>query len=115
MNLSDIELKIVTTVVDRFIDHNEATKRKDLIVKFKSPDAVDRLINSQILKALDKDDNLAPSAYGVQCAGDSATAKKAQISLELVLQALQQLYCVTPPRKQITTGFGTDRLRRTSR
>jgi hypothetical protein len=31
MNLSDIELKIVTTVVDRFIDHNEATKRKDLI------------------------------------------------------------------------------------
>jgi pyrimidine deaminase RibD-like protein len=102
MPLSDTETKIVKTVVLRFMNLKESTKRKDLVTQFRSPQAVNRLINAGILKSLDNDTNVAPWAFGVECSEDSDSVKRAKSSLEIVLQALQNLYEVTPAGKQIT-------------
>lgn len=102
MPLSDIETKIIKMVVDRFVNLKDATKRKDLVTKYRSPQAVDRLISVGILKALDNDGNLAPTSLGVECSQDSDSVTRAKSSLGIVLQALQNLYDVTPARKQIT-------------
>jgi pyrimidine deaminase RibD-like protein len=102
MQLNDAETKIVNEVVNGFIYKNEPTKRRNLIVKFRSPETVDRLINLNILKALDNDDNIAPWACGVEFAADKEAVTRAKASLEVVLQALQELFDVTPTGKQIT-------------
>jgi pyrimidine deaminase RibD-like protein len=79
-----------------------ATKRKDLVTKFRSPHAVDRLISFGIIKSLDNDGNLAPWALGVECTDDSDSLTRAKSALTIVLQALQNLYDVTPTGMQIT-------------
>ncbi len=84
------------------MNSKEATKRKDLVTNFRAPQAVDRLINAGILKELDNDKNLAPSALGVEFSEDSDSVVRAKLSLEFVLQALQNLYDVTPEGKQIS-------------
>ena len=89
-------------VVDRFMKLKDATKRKDLVTKFRSPQAVDRLISVGILRVLDNEGNLVPSALGVDCSEDSDSVTRAKSALGIVLQALQNLYDVTPARKQIT-------------
>jgi len=55
--------------VRRFMNRKEVTPRKDLVTKFRSPQAVDRLIGVGILRTLDNDGNLAPTAFGVARTG----------------------------------------------
>jgi pyrimidine deaminase RibD-like protein len=102
MPLNDIERAITLVVVGRFMNSKDATKRKDLVTQFKSPQSVDRLIKVGVLKMLDNDGNLIPSALGVVCSDDADSVTRAKSSVEIVLQALQNIYEVTPPRKQIT-------------
>jgi len=66
MPLNDIETRIIKMVVDRFMKLKDATKRKDLVIEFKSPQAIDRLIKVGILRVLDNDGNLIPSSFGVE-------------------------------------------------
>jgi TIR domain len=102
MPLSDTETRIIKMVVERFMKLKDATKRKDLVTEFRSPQAVDRLISLGILRVLDNEGNLVPSALGVDCSEDSDSVTRAKKALGIVLQALQNLYDVTPARKQIT-------------
>ncbi len=102
MPLSDIERAMTLVVVGNFMNLKESTKRKDLVTKFKSPQSVDRLINVGVLRVLDNEGNLAPSALGVEYSEDPDSVTRAKAALEIVLQALQNIYDVTPARKQIT-------------
>lgn len=94
---------MIRLVVDRFTRSNESTNRKDLVTKFKSFDAVNRLFSAGALRRLDNDENLAPTSLGVEYANDSDSTSRAKMSLEIVLHALQSLYDVTPARKRITS------------
>jgi hypothetical protein len=101
MPLTDTEKQIAKTVVERFMNLNQTTKRKALVTKFRSPQSVGRLVSLGILKPLDKDDDLAPTSVGVECSEDPDSITRAKSSLIAVLQALQNLYDMTPARKQI--------------
>ena len=70
MPLTDTEKQIAKTVVERFMNLNQTTKRKTLVTKFRSPQSVGRLVSLGILKPLDKDDDLAPTSVGVECSED---------------------------------------------
>jgi pyrimidine deaminase RibD-like protein len=102
MPLSDIETAITSVVVGRFMNLKESTKRKDVVTQFKSPQSVDQLIKVGVLRAIDNDGNLAPTALGVECSEDAGSVTRAKSAVEIVLQALQIIYHDTPPRKQIT-------------
>lgn len=101
MPFSDTELEMMRMVVSRFINSKEFTHRKELVTKFRSFDAVDRLIKVGVLADLDKYGTLAPTAFGVECSEDPDCVTKARSSVEIVMRALQNLYDVTPPRMQI--------------
>lgn len=101
MPFSGTELEMIRMVVSRFINSKEFTHRKELVTKFRSFEAVDRLIKVGVLTDLDKYGMLAPTAFGVECSEDPDSVTKARSSLEIVMQALQNLYDVTPPRMQI--------------
>jgi pyrimidine deaminase RibD-like protein len=102
MPLTETEAKMMNLVVGKFIKSKETTKRKDLVTRFKSYEAIDRLISSGALRNFDNDGSeLIPTVLGVECSGDADSVKQARSSLELVLQALQNLYEVTPARQQI--------------
>jgi pyrimidine deaminase RibD-like protein len=102
MPLSDIERAITLAVVGNFMNSKESTKRKDLVTRFKSPQSVNRLISVGVLRVLDNEGNLAPTALGVEFSEDRDSVTRAKAALEIVLQALQHIYDVTPARKQIT-------------
>ncbi len=101
MPLTDTEEQITKAVVERFTNSNQATKRKALVTKFRSPQSLDRLIGLEILKPLDKDDDLVPTSVGVEYSKDPDSITRAKLSVRVVLQALQSLYDVTPARKPI--------------
>jgi pyrimidine deaminase RibD-like protein len=102
MPLSDIERAITLVVVGNFMNSKESTKRKDLVTRFKSPQSVNRLISVGVLRVLDNEGNLAPTTLGVEFSEDRDSVTRAKAALEIVLQALQHIYDVTPARKQIT-------------
>ena len=102
MPLNKTELKIIRTVVDRFINSGNSTKRKDLVTKFRSPEAVDRLILAGTLRPVSNYGTVVPSALGVECSEVPDSIKKSRLSAEVVLQALQNLYDITPERTHIT-------------
>src|SRR6266852_4610715 len=52
MPLTELEVEIVKTVVERFFRLKESSPRKLLIRRFRSPEALYRLSNSAILKSL---------------------------------------------------------------
>src|SRR5271170_6379280 len=98
MPLSDIERAITLAVVGNFMNSKESTKRKDLVTRFKSPQSVNRLISVGVLRVLDNEGNLAPTALGVEFSEDRDSVTRAKAALEIVLQALQHIYDVTPAR-----------------
>jgi hypothetical protein len=102
MTISETEAKMIRIVVDRFVNLKECTNRKSLVTQFKSYVEVDQLIRFAMLSAVDNDGNLAPRSLGFEFSGNPDALKQAKQSVEIVLQALQNLYEVTPPRKQIT-------------
>jgi len=104
MPLSSTEQQIAKIVVDRFMNLKECTSRKDLVTKFKSYKAVDRLISIGLLSKLDNDGSLVPLSLGIECVGDTECLKRAKSSVEITLQTLQNLYEINPPRKQVTVN-----------
>jgi hypothetical protein len=113
MPLSEVETQMARIVVDRFINLGEPTKRKDLVTKFKSIVAVDRLITFGVLKAPDNEGNLTPLSLGFEYSNRPDALKRAKASVEIVLQGLQDLYDVTPARKQVTPNDVLTQIRKT--
>jgi hypothetical protein len=102
MPFSEIESRMLRIVVGRFMNLRETTNRKDLVSKFKSYEAVDRLISVGALNKLDNDGNLAPLSLGIEYAGNPDFLMRAKTSLEIALQILQNLYDINPPRGRET-------------
>jgi hypothetical protein len=89
-------------VVDRFVNLKATTMRKDLVTKFRSVEAVDRLISLSVLDRINNDGDLLPLALGFECSNRPEALENAKTSLTMVLHVLQNLYEVMPPRRQVT-------------
>jgi serine/threonine protein kinase len=67
--LSDVEKKILKTVVQRFLDSKSATRRKDLLDAFESPGAIDSLVSTTVLEQASAN-NYLPSAIAFHYSDD---------------------------------------------
>ena len=101
MHLSNIQIEILSSVIRTFMDDNSHTRRKELVVKYRDSTIIDGLINLRFLKELDNERNLAPWTYAIELVADAETKMRAKAGLEITVRALQQIYEVTPERKQV--------------
>jgi len=67
--LTEIERKILNTVVQRFLDFKKATRRKELLDAYGSPGAIDRLVSTMLLERTSENSYL-PSAIAFHYCGD---------------------------------------------
>src|SRR6266851_981420 len=75
MPLTELEVEIVKTVVERFFRLKESSPRKLLIRRFRSPEALYRLSNSAILKSFNRTDQ---EQVACRCQHRRATARRSQ-------------------------------------
>jgi predicted nucleotide-binding protein len=99
--LTELERKIVKTVIDRFLNLNEATSQKSLDVKFQDPDAIARLARYGLI-TLPSDEKHFPTVLGFQLCGDENQVKQARSSLEIVLYVLRSLFEVEADKQDFT-------------
>lgn len=98
MILSNIQHDIITTVVNRFFHSKEATPRKFLVRKFRSPQAFHQLTSSSILanakmNAPTVDEAYLPLLLAFHyCDSDSEVLQTARRSLSMTLRVLQKLF-----------------------
>jgi hypothetical protein len=102
MPLSELELTMIDRVVNQFITEGMLTTRKDLVVEFRSPDSVDRLVSWSLFRVIGSDKNLAPLVLAFHYCRNTDAQTRAKSSVRIVLRTLQQLYGVVPARKQVS-------------
>ena len=91
MSLNEVEQTIVKGVVHRFVAQREATPRKPLLIKARSPETLDRLVKCAVLRAPNNQAYL-PMALAFHHSGDSDALRLARKSLEVVLHVLQNMF-----------------------
>src|ERR1700674_1053108 len=91
--LTEIERGITSTVIQRFLQTKQLTKRKPLILTFKAPapTAIDRLVRDGVLKS-DDNENFRPTLLAFELCEDGEVRDLAKRSLELVLRILRNLF-----------------------
>src|SRR5260221_2971194 len=88
--LSDVEKKIVNSVVRHFLDLKEATRRKELLDAFESPGAIDRLVSTQVLEQTQGNSYL-PNAIAFHYCADpevQASTRRGVLAVAHVLKKL---------------------------
>ncbi len=95
--VSDLEREIINAIVRGFLDRHEATSKRALLKKFKSPiDAVlQRLVDRSVLQILNNtylQETYLPRAIAFYHCGDSAVLAFARKSTELVLRVLRDVF-----------------------
>jgi hypothetical protein len=103
MQLTEIEREIINTVVQRFLNLKESTTRKSLVIKFKEPEVLKRLVNCTILKTND-DETFLPLALAFHYCGDPDALQRAKTSLEVVLYVLRNLFEAAPDKTDFTAA-----------
>lgn len=101
MPLTEVEREITKTVVARFLNLKESTRRKSLVIKFKEPETLDRLVKCAILKTHDNETFL-PMALAFHYCGDMEALRLAKRSVEVVVYVLQNLFEAYPDRTDLT-------------
>src|SRR5215472_7849587 len=91
MEIGDVEREVISIIVTRFVRQGESTGRKELLVKFKQPDVLDRLTNCSFIRAGDGA-SLLPMVLAFEYCGDPDMTRRARQSLEILLHALQNLF-----------------------
>jgi diguanylate cyclase (GGDEF)-like protein len=99
MPLSGKEREIVQDVVSRFLNLNEPSSRKDLVIKSKSREMVNEL-SRWYLRALG--DAYLPTCLAINESADPEGLRFAKQSVEIVLRALQNLYELEPTNRNFT-------------
>ncbi len=97
--LNAAELEITNIVLERFLNLHDSTSRKPLIIKFKAPDVLDRLVRCSIIKTHDQEHYL-PLALAFHYSGNAAALDHAKRSVEIALHVLQNLYEVEPDKPE---------------
>jgi hypothetical protein len=96
--LSSTELEISNLVLDRFLNLHESTSRKPLVIEFKTPDFLDRLVQCSILRV--QNQHYLPLSLAFHYSGDAVSLDRAKRSLEITLHVLQNLYQVEPNKPE---------------
>jgi hypothetical protein len=106
MDLPDIEKRITTLVVRRFIESYRPTNHKEADVQFKphGVDAVHRLVAINILRELDNE-KLIPKIVAFSLCGRRESQLQAKSSFEMVIPFLQRLYETIPDGIQPNTSM----------
>lgn len=92
MPLSEVETQIVTDVLRRFLTERKPTPRKPLVTKFKNPDMLTRLTEHMVLRADTNRLSFLPMTLAFHYCADEDTLRVAKQSVEIVVQALQELF-----------------------
>jgi len=96
---SSVELEITRCVLDRFLNLHDSTLHKPLIIKFKAPDALERLVRSSIIKVHDQQHYL-PLALAFHYSGNTVALERAKKSVEITLHVLRKAYEVEPDKPE---------------
>lgn len=97
--LSSTELEITNVVLDRFLNLHESSPRKPLVIEFRTPDVLDRLVQCSILKVQDREHYL-PLSLAFHYSGNVAALGRAMRSVEITLHVLHNLYQVEPNKPE---------------
>jgi hypothetical protein len=95
-------MEMIQIVVDRFINYRTITTRHALVTKLKSLEAIDQLTALSVFEKLNNDGDVAPLALAFAYADRPGVTDLAKSWLTVALQVLQNLYDLTPPRKQVS-------------
>ena len=101
MPLTEAEREITKTVVDRFLNLKESTPRRQLVIKFKTPEALERLVKCSILRTIDNE-RFLPMALAFHYCADPDALRLAKKSVEVVAHVLQDLFEVQPDKTDFT-------------
>ena len=88
MALPPTEKAILNAVVRRLLDSYAASGRRDLVLEFKDPDAIDHLEQWQLIRGFDGQFYL-PAGIAFHYCGDSAVEDMARRSVEVASRLLQ--------------------------
>jgi hypothetical protein len=111
-----IEVGILLDVVRRFVNLNESTSRRALLIKFKNQPAsyaINNLVNHNVIRRTDKtgatiDEEYLPAAAAFELCGDNHLREQAKHASTIVLHTLQQMF-IGEEKKE---GFTFQDLRR---
>jgi predicted nucleotide-binding protein len=91
VQISQIEVEVVNSVVQRFLNLKEPTPRNPLLIKVKSRESLERLSRWSILKSHD-DKVYLPKALAFHYCGDKQSLLLAKESVTLVAHTLHHLF-----------------------
>lgn len=91
MALTEVEMTILNRVVRRFLDQKATTPRRELVLDFEDPDAIDRLHSWQLLQTYDRT-NYLPTAISFHYCGDPEVQALAGRSVQVVAHVFKNLY-----------------------
>jgi hypothetical protein len=94
--LNAVELEITKLVLDRFLNLHDSMSRKPLIIKFKAPDVLDRLVQCSIIRY--DQEHYLPLSLAFHYSGNATALDRAKRSIEITLHVLRNLYEVEPDK-----------------
>ena len=83
MPLSEVEKKVLNRVVQRFLNDRKAAFRRDLVLDFEEPEAIDRLQQWMLIQTNDSTYYL-PTSIAFHYCGDTEVQALARRSTEIV-------------------------------
>lgn len=102
MQLSKIEEKIIKHVIHQFLTVHKAVPRRKLVSALKSPESIDRLVSSTVLRQ-DSTEELLPMVLAFEYCGDGEIAFRAKRAVGIVLRALYNLYEVETDKTEFSS------------
>jgi hypothetical protein len=102
MALSKVEKDILNAAIQRFLNQREATKRRDLVLEFEDPDAIDRLVQWQLLVTYDSA-NYLPTAISFHYCGNPDVEALARRSVRTVAHVFKTYFEKTTQILQLRT------------
>jgi TIR domain len=91
MALTEIQQRILKTVVERFVNLKESTERIALVRKFEDPDAIDELHQWRLLKTADGS-NYLPTALSFHYCGNEEIEAYAKRGMEVLAEIFRSMY-----------------------
>lgn len=91
MSLREVETEILKRVVEEFLESKKATSRRELILQFEDPEAIDSLYRRQLIQTYDGS-NYVPMAIAFEYCGDPIVQSLVRRGTRLVAHVFRDLY-----------------------
>src|SRR5437763_85322 len=101
MQLTDTQREIIKMVVQRFLNLEKATSRRELLRKFRDADAINELLKRPFFYHIDRD-TYVPLPLAFHYSGDAHLLAWARHSTEVALYVLQNLDEAYPEKVTFT-------------